>query len=56
LVDIGPHHGHEGCFDEMFSALLEGRPAETDCHENYFAMNMVYGAIESAKYGKKVML
>ena len=50
------NHGHEGCFDEMFSALTEKRPAETDCHENYHAMNMVYGAIESAKYGKKIAL
>ena len=50
------HTGHEGCFEEMFNALIEKRPAETDCHDNYFAMNMVYGAIESAKYGKKVVL
>ena len=56
LIDIGKNHGHEGCFDEMFNALIEKRPAETDCRENYYSMNMVYGAIESAKYGKKVML
>lgn len=48
--------GHFGCFDEMFKALIENRRAETDCHDNYYSMNMVYGAIESAKYGKKVML
>ena len=56
FIDTAKNHGHEGCFDEMFSALAEGRPAETDCRENYYAMNMVYGAIESAKYGKKVAL
>ncbi|MCL1792873.1 MAG: Gfo/Idh/MocA family oxidoreductase [Oscillospiraceae bacterium] len=56
FADDGMRHGHEGCFDEMFAALSEKRPAETDCHENYHSMNMVYGAIESAKYGKKVML
>ena len=55
LPDIGAH-GHEGCFDEMFSALIQKRPAETDCRENYHSMNMVYGAIESAKCGKKIML
>ena len=55
LADSGKQ-GHEGCFDEMFSALIEKRPAETDCHDNYFSMNMVYGAIESAKSGKKVLL
>jgi len=56
FLDIGKRHGHEGCFDEMFAALSEKRAAETDCHDNYYAMNMVYGAIESAKTGKKVML
>jgi predicted dehydrogenase len=56
FLDIGKNHQHEGCFDEMFNALIEKRPAETDCHGNYYAMNMVYGAVESAKYGKKVML
>jgi len=56
FLDIGKNHGHFGCFDEMFNALNEKRPAETDCRENYFAMNMVYGAIESAKYGKKILL
>jgi len=47
---------HEGCFDEMFTALNENRPAETDCRENYYSMNMVYGAIESAKLGQKIRL
>ena len=56
FVDVGANQGHEGCFDEMFCALIEKRPAETDCRENYHAMNMVYGAIESAKYGKKITL
>jgi len=48
--------GHIGCFEEMFAALNENRPAETDCHDNYYSMNMVYGAIESAKYQKKIIL
>lgn len=48
--------GHFGCFDEMFDALDFGRRAETDCHDNYYSMNMVYGAIESAKSGKKIYL
>ena len=56
LSAYGAPQGHEGCFDEMFSALIEKRPAETDCRENYQSMNMVYGAIESAKYGKKIIL
>jgi len=48
--------GHEGCFDEMFAALKEGRPAETDCRDNIKSMAMVYGAIDSAKAGRKVDL
>ncbi|MNJ47989.1 hypothetical protein D3C77_431680 [compost metagenome] len=48
--------GHEGCLDEMFLALKEGRPAETDCRDNVHSMAMVLGAIESAKSGRKVML
>ena len=56
FIDADKNRGHRGCFDEMFSALDEKRPAETDCHENFYSMNMVYGAIESAKTGKKVIL
>ncbi|WP_199623616.1 Gfo/Idh/MocA family protein [Paenibacillus alkalitolerans] len=47
---------HDGCFDEMFAALIEGRPAETDCRDNIKSVAMVYGAIESARTGKKVIL
>ena len=48
--------GHEGCFDEMFNALDENRRAETDSRDNYYSMNMVYGAIESAAKGVKIKL
>jgi len=48
--------GHEGCFDEMFAALKEGRPAETDCRDNIKSMSMVLGAIDSAKSGCKISL
>ncbi|MCI3920800.1 Gfo/Idh/MocA family oxidoreductase [Paenibacillus sp. TRM 82003] len=48
--------GHEGCFDEMFAALSEGRPAETDCRDNSKSMAMVLGAIDSAKEGRKIDL
>jgi len=46
--------GHFGCLDEMFSALVEGRKAETDCTDNIKSMAMVFGAIESARAGRKV--
>lgn len=48
--------GHFGCLDEMFSALLEGRKAETDCTDNIKSMAMVFGALESARKGKKIMI
>src|SRR5690606_26256643 len=48
--------GHEGCCDEVFAALSEGRPAETDCRDNIKSMAMVYGAIDSAREGRKIDL
>ncbi|WP_311764967.1 Gfo/Idh/MocA family protein [Paenibacillus agricola] len=48
--------GHDGCFDEMFASLIEGRKAETDCSDNLNSMAMVFGAIESAKRGEKVLI
>jgi predicted dehydrogenase len=48
--------GHHGCFEEMFAALEEGRPAETDSLDNIKSVNMVFGAIRSARTGQKVML
>jgi len=50
------NEGHFGCLDEMFSALDEGRDAETVCKDNIKSMSMVLGAIESARRGCKVML
>ncbi|QJD82154.1 Gfo/Idh/MocA family protein [Cohnella herbarum] len=47
---------HESCLDEMFAALAEGRKAETDCRDNIHSMAMVFGAIESSKTGRKVMI
>lgn len=46
--------GHVGCLDEMFRALEEERPAETDCRDNRYSMAMVLGALESARTGRKV--
>ncbi len=54
--DWSHQEGHWGCIDEMFSAIEEKRLAETDCRDNIKSMAMVFGAIESAKTGQKVML
>jgi len=48
--------GHFGCLDEMFLALKQGRPAETDCRDNIQSILMVYGAIESARTGKRILI
>jgi len=48
--------GHEGCFDEMFDCIAKGEKCQTDCTDNIKTMSMVFGAIVSAKTGKKVML
>jgi len=48
--------GHFACLDEMFAALREGRPAETDCRDNIHSMRMVFGALRSAATGQKVLL
>lgn len=48
--------GHNGCLDDMFAALQEGRKAETDCTDNIKSIAMVFGALESARTGKKVLL
>ncbi|UJF34981.1 Gfo/Idh/MocA family protein [Paenibacillus hexagrammi] len=47
---------HHGCLEEMFTALSEGRRAETDCRDNLQSMLMVFGAIESARTGRKISL
>lgn len=48
--------GHAGCLDEMFASLKENRLAETDCRDNIKSMKMVFGALESARTGKKIQL
>lgn len=47
---------HWGCLDEMFASIEEGRPAETDSSDNIESMKMVFGAIESARSGKKTLI
>ncbi|GIP42410.1 oxidoreductase [Paenibacillus sp. J45TS6] len=48
--------GHNGCLDEMFAALAEDRPAETDALDHIHSAAMVFHALESARTGKKVFL
>jgi len=48
--------GHHGALDEMFAALLGGRAPETVCTDNIKSVAMVFGALESARTGRKVQL
>jgi predicted dehydrogenase len=48
--------GHDGCLDELFDALLSGRPAETDAADNRNSLAMVMAAIESARTGVRVSM
>lgn len=48
--------GHNGCLDEMFTALEEDRPAETDALDHIHSAAMVFYALESARTGKKIFL
>lgn len=52
----GQAYDHQGCLNEMFNALEQGRQAETSCRDNMLSMSMVFGAIESAKTGSKIII
>lgn len=45
---------HQGCLQEMFAALAEGRKPETASSDNIHSMAMVLAAVESARLGAKV--
>ena len=47
---------HHVCLEEMIDSLVKGHPAETICTDNIKSMEMVFGAIESSRSGKKVCL
>lgn len=56
LTSWSGNEGHTGCLDEMFNSLIEGRKAETDASDNIKSMAMVFGALKSARTGKKVSI
>ncbi|MDQ6420587.1 Gfo/Idh/MocA family oxidoreductase [Paenibacillus sp. LHD-117] len=49
-----PFTFHNGCLQEMFAALAEGRQPETAGSDNIHSMAMVLAAVESARSGMKV--
>lgn len=54
--DLDKGNSHDTCIKAMFDALIGGYDAETVCTDNIKSMEMVFGAIESSRTGKKVML
>jgi len=48
--------GYDGCLNEMFAALEEGRPALTDCRDNIHSIRMLFGAVKSAREGRKIYI
>jgi predicted dehydrogenase len=51
----GPE-GHAGCIDALLSAAARGVRAETDCADNLASLAMVFGALESARRGQRVLI
>lgn len=52
----GGREGHLGCLDDMFTALDQGRKAETDCTDNIWSMSMVYASLLSTGEQRKVYI
>lgn len=53
------YHGKEeyaGCLEEMFTARMECRKAETDCADNLLSDAMTFAALQSAQEQRKVLL
>jgi predicted dehydrogenase len=48
------HAGMHGALVELLTFLRTGRKPQTECHDNIKSLAMVFGAIESAKKGRRV--
>jgi predicted dehydrogenase len=55
LVRTGKER-QDGCLDEMFSALVQGRKPAAVCTDNIKSVAMAYGPVQSAKEGRKISL
>jgi predicted dehydrogenase len=47
--------GMHGGLCEMLRFLRTGEPPQTECHDNIKSLSMVFGAIESARKGRRVV-
>lgn len=54
LGDEYQSQGHASVIAEFLDAIAEGRAPETDSTDNLHSIAMVFGAIESAKTGKRI--
>ena len=62
LRDIRPpketmvHEGMRGSLREMLTFLQTGKAPQTECHDNIKSLAMVFGAMESARQGRRVKI
>ena len=62
LKDVVPpreamkHEGMHGALREMLTFLRTGAIPQTECHDNIKSLAMVFGAMESARKGKRVRI
>jgi predicted dehydrogenase len=55
-IEWNRRENHAGCIDEMFAAIKENRPAETDCSDNIKSFAMVMAAIKSSDEKRKIYI
>lgn len=62
LKDLRPakegmkHEGMRGSLREMLAFLRTGKMPQTECHDNIKSLAMVFGAMESSRKGRRVVL
>jgi predicted dehydrogenase len=62
LRDVQPpkesmkHTGMHGALREMLRCLRTGKVPQTECHDNIKSLAMVFGAMESARKGRRVKI
>jgi predicted dehydrogenase len=56
MPEISRKDGHAGCIRDFIECVTTGRVPETSCTENIKSLAMVFGAIKSARSGRRVAI
>ena len=57
VVDVGGKvDGHQGCINDFIQCVQTGAVPETVCTDNIQSLAMVFGAIQSAETGRRVVI